>query len=310
MEKKLPGSITCLVLVLWLSSVVVGCSGSSNSDVDKQTDSANQQTASGPATTDTSGRPGKGEVNEEQPDKVAVDPSLTQKLIARRVFDPALTGFAIQVFYEAGAEPYTGAIGLTSNDTWDIARTSYGELFAAHTGRVVSTPRQLAQMNAIPDQGIQNWSVAQLVELGDSLAPPLVENGVAQVIVIFLNGLYDGSESVLGVHPRNSPFSFVFKEVVKSVGGDGTTQRYVEQATVVHEIGHTIGFVDNGVPMVNAHEDTEHPHHTLDQDGVMYWAVESGNGILGFLTDVIVGGRLNLFGSASLLDAQNYMPDS
>jgi len=256
----------------------------------------------------TAGGSSDGSTAGPAPTAGAANERLTQAEISRRIFDPAVTEFAVRVFREEGANPYTGPLGLTSNDTWDITAESFGELFGAHGERTIAVPRTLAQMPVFEDQGIQNWTIGNLVDLGRSLAPPLSSGSEVGISVIFVNGLYEGNVGILGIHPTNSPFSFVFKDVVESVGSDSTTRRYVEQTTIVHEIGHTIGFVDNGVPMVNAHEDTEHPHHTLDRDGVMYWAVESRNGALAFLTDAIAGSRLSLFGPASLLDAQNYMP--
>jgi len=294
-----------LVLAAAFVTAAVGCSGGSGQGTTSTQDP--DVSSSGGTGDGTSGSP------EESDGSVttgtgAASGSLDQADIARRVFDPRLVGFGVQVFYERGAEPYTGALGLTSNDTWDVTRESYRDLFAAHAGRSVSVPSALDEMQAFADQGTVDWSIATLIELGESMASPLIEDAVARVAVIFLNGLYDGRSDVLGIHPAGHPFSFVFKDVVRSVGGGATTQRYAEQSTVVHEIGHSIGFVDNGVPMVNAHEDAEHPHHTTDEDGVMYWAVENRDGALAFLTGAVTGARLSLFGPASLLDAQNFMP--
>lgn len=241
--------------------------------------------------------------NEESPTATS-----EQAEIARSLFSPSITQFTIRAFYEAGATPYTGAIGLSGNDTWDISKTSYESLFQAHSGRTVTTPAVLADMTGIPDQGVSNWTPNQLVALGESLAPALISNNTATVSIIFLNGQFNGSSSTLGVHIGGTRFAFVFKDIVVSVGGGDTSQKYIEQATVVHEIGHTIGFVNNGVPMVAGHEDSAHPHHTTNEDGVMYWAVESTNGVLTFLTDIITGGQLNLFGPETLQDGQSYQP--
>ena len=40
----------------------------------------------------------------------------------------------------------------------------------------------------------------------------------------------------------------------------------------------------------------------------MYLAVESGNGVLEFATNLILGSRTSLSRPESLLDAQSYMP--
>jgi hypothetical protein len=52
----------------------------------------------------------------------------------------------------------------------------------------------------------------------------------------------------------------------------------VEESVVVHEAGHILGLVNNGIPMQSPHEDTDPDHgrhHSSDQGSVMYWAVET-----------------------------------
>ncbi len=51
------------------------------------------------------------------------------------------------------------------------------------------------------------------------------------------------------------------------------TDAEVEGYTLVHEIGHMLGLVNNGVPMVAWHEDLSHPAHDTNSDSVMWWKV-------------------------------------
>ena len=46
-------------------------------------------------------------------------------------------------------------------------------------------------------------------------------------------------------------------------------------AVVVHEFGHILGLVNNGIPMVSDHQDESHGAHSDNPDSVMYWAVET-----------------------------------
>ncbi len=231
-----------------------------------------------------------------------------QEEISQNIFSDSMTEFTVNVIYETGAEPYTGNIGITANDTWDITRRSYEELFSTHTGRTITVPNSLTDMTEIPDQGKSTWSSEELLSLGESLSTALISNNKVTVNIILLEGKYNGSNSILGVHFPGSHFAFVFKDIVESVGGDGVTQRYVEQGTIVHEIGHLIGLVNNGVPMSTNHEDSTHPRHTSNDEGVMYWAVESSDNILTSISDIIVGNQLQLFGTQSLADGQAYHP--
>lgn len=241
-------------------------------------------------------------------DEKNTDGVAEQLAIAQSVFSDVNTNFTVKVFYEVGAAPYTGLIGITANQTWDITTESYEQLFSSHSGRTVTVPTTTGQMTQIADQAKTTWSYQELLNLGNQLSADLVSGATVTIPVIFLNGTYNGSSSILGIHLTGTHFAFVFKDVVVSVGGGGVSQRYVEQTTVVHEIGHAIGLVNNGVPMVINHEDLAHVHHTTNEDGVMYWAVESTANILTVLADAISGNRLNLFGPESLQDGRNYHP--
>lgn len=53
----------------------------------------------------------------------------------------------------------------------------------------------------------------------------------------------------------------------------------LERATLLHEAGHAMGLVDNGLPMVRDHEDDAHEGHSSNPSSVMYWQVESLNGL-------------------------------
>ncbi|MAQ17938.1 MAG: hypothetical protein CMN30_24460 [Sandaracinus sp.] len=70
-----------------------------------------------------------------------------------------------------------------------------------------------------------------------------------------------------------------------------------------HEAGHVIGLVNTGIPMVEDHEDPDHPGHTTDEDGVMYWAYETASVSDLLLARMGTGSdRLFHWGPASLAD--------
>lgn len=61
----------------------------------------------------------------------------------------------------------------------------------------------------------------------------------------------------------------------------------LERSTLLHECGHAMGLVDNGLPMVRDHEDrTDDPAkggHSSDPRSVMYWKVDSSKALEQFL---------------------------
>jgi hypothetical protein len=53
----------------------------------------------------------------------------------------------------------------------------------------------------------------------------------------------------------------------------------VELGVVTHEVGHLLGLVDFGLPMVAPHADPEHPGHDRNEECIMFWTYE-GQGIV------------------------------
>ncbi len=232
-----------------------------------------------------------------------------QNSLVRQIFLDSNNEFIVKVVYEVGATPYAGTIGITANDTWDITQSSYQAIFQNHVGRVITVPKTVGAFTQITDQGKATWTASELIALGMSVSPgQVVTNNKVTVAIIFVNGLYEGNSGILGVHFSGQGFAFVFKDVVTSAGGTAIDQRYVEQATAVHELGHVIGLVNNGVPLTTSYEDPSHPRHSSNSNCVMYWSVESSSAILGFLTNNILANRLNLFEAEVLNDARAYHP--
>lgn len=104
--------------------------------------------------------------------------------------------------------------------------------------------------------------------------------------VLVINGHHSEDTSngkVLGVQYGRASIA-IFKESIDSSGGlfginFGAAD--VEKAVLVHEFGHAVGLVNNGMPMVNNHEDAGHPKHSSNKNSVMYWAVENTLGLPG-----------------------------
>lgn len=247
---------------------------------------------------------------EEQPHsgQTQSSPEQQQLSIAQNVFSNSKTEFEVKIFYDSDIVPYTGPIGLSGNDTWDISKESLSHLFKNHS-RDLTIPSSISEMQSLNIEFPSAWAFEELKALGDQHAPALVDKNKITISVFFVKGTYQGNPNILGVHLGGTHFCFVFKDIVTNVGGDSVSQRYVEQATVVHEIGHTVGLVNNGVPMTSNHEDSDHPKHTVNSKGVMYWAIENSQNILSSLTNFITNKDLNLFGIESLSDGNNYQPN-
>lgn len=142
------------------------------------------------------------------------------------------------------------------------------------------------------------WSRDELFALADRTDDLEVPAGTAKMHVIFVDGEgeSDSGNGVLGLAWDHRQI-VIFKQTLEQSCDSGTLpirqQRLCENAelsVLTHEVGHTIGLVDNGLPMVSDHADPEHPHHDVDDSCVMYWAYE-GERLFDRLTSRLMGGN-------------------
>jgi hypothetical protein len=83
---------------------------------------------------------------------------------------------------------------------------------------------------------------------------------------------------------------------------------FIEQATLVHEFGHAMGLVNNGVPLTSSHQDTQKGHHCINTNCVMYWQNEGVSDLKEFVQSYMTTGSLVMFGPECLKDASSYRP--
>lgn len=133
------------------------------------------------------------------------------------------------------------------------------------------------------------------------------------IYVLVVGGGFEKDSSdgrVLGV--AYSPSSVaIFKDNIQATRPLGPIPIFstsdVEKAVLIHELGHILGLVNLGLPMVTSHEMTEDPRpetpgnegrgHSNNKDSVMYWAVESD-----FLNQVFNGPPPNQFDANDIAD--------
>jgi hypothetical protein len=94
-----------------------------------------------------------------------------------------------------------------------------------------------------------------------------------------------GGGQVIGVAYSGSAIA-IFAATIESASTFAVSTDAIEKITVVHEVGHLLGLVNIGTPMVTPHEDPTHRGHSSNEHSVMYWAVE-GSDVVG----MILGGN-------------------
>ncbi len=131
----------------------------------------------------------------------------------------------------------------------------------------------------------ETWSDQEVRDIGHATrsASPQDES-VLRWHVMYPAGNYQ-DDSVLGVVVDASTIA-IFQDTIEGAEGflGRPSAEDIEEAVLVHEIGHLLGLVNIVYTSTHAHEDASHPHHSNNDQSVMYWAVESTS-----LTNFITG---------------------
>lgn len=212
----------------------------------------------------------------------------------------------VVVYYEEGAEPYTDKVGPL--ELWHLLRSNLTALFDGRSTQI-EVPAALDQMTKISARNKSSWSMEDVISLAKAHSIPQQE-GVQHFQIFFLKGFSDGDPGVIGFHISNTKIMAIFKDVIKSTGnGSGAMDvvpKYVEQATLIHEMGHALGLVNNGLPMQESHQDSDHGAHCSNPDCVMYYSNEGTSSMMNFAHKASQKLSTVMFDSQCLEDSRKY----
>lgn len=221
------------------------------------------------------------------------------------VFDPKITSVVVEIDYETGQAPYTGPI-IGFGDTFDTTTNNIDRLFAHQ--KELTIPRiegDMQDVGAIEDEEL---TVSDLLALATAHRDRHDSATTKTYYVIFVSGHFADANgpnpNILGVSIGDTGVLAMFKDVIRSTNVIGLPNvvRYVEQSTLVHELGHAIGLVDNGVHVTSTHKDAAHGAHCTNDKCVMYWLNEGASDAAQFAQMYVVGGTSILFGAECLAD--------
>lgn len=222
-------------------------------------------------------------------------------------FGREVARWVVEVDYVSGAEPYVGPIGRIP-DPWVLVRANV-EALAVRPDVFVEVPSALEEMEAIEGSSAEGYGVAEILELSEAHRDLAPSDEVASFHVLFLDGIYyDGTgprPDVLGLSIEGTTVVAVFKPVVEAacLGPAEATCAFVEQTTVIHELGHAAGLVDEGLAATSDHVDETHPGHCARHDCVMYYANEGAADLLDFARNIVQTGRTVVLCAQCLADA-------
>jgi predicted Zn-dependent protease len=231
-----------------------------------------------------------------------------------------MTKMELQVVYEADAEPYTGSFtnpATSSTKTvWGILEDNLKEIFT-NRGQSVSftIPSTTANMQSITSQNKSSWTNSELTNFAKTYRKATSTADTGRFFVAFLNGYFseNGStnQNVIGINITGTPYLFIFKPVITSISSGSpavtnATRVYVEQSTLIHEMGHALGLVNNGVPLSSSHQDTSNGKHCSNSNCVMYYANTGTSALVTFLQTYLSSGSNIMLKSDCLTDIKNY----
>lgn len=220
-------------------------------------------------------------------------------------FDAAYTRVRIEIDYETGSEPYTGPV-VGFGDSFDLSTTNLERLFSG--SKELFLPNTLGEMEdvgSVPDEELTVTDLLALADQNRDLSDAAPEK---TFYLIWVSGNYtnnDGVQSgVLGVSIGSTGVVAMFKDVIESTGSVvfPNLERFVEQSVLIHEMGHAVGLVENGVPAIADHHDDAHGAHCSNDQCVMYWLNEGASDMAQFARDFVLRNDSILFDDDCLAD--------
>jgi len=108
----------------------------------------------------------------------------------------------------------------------------------------------------------------------------LYTSGNTLGLYVLVTDGYDTSLTTLGFAYRNTSICLFGKDIFNNSGAIGEVSRIGLESTVLeHELGHIMGLVNLGTPMITFHQDTAHGNHCNNPNCLMYYAVEIHAGL-------------------------------
>jgi len=247
------------------------------------------------------------------PPGVEINKSQTAENL-NKFYGTEMKNLYIRVFYETGAEPYAGN-NSRDQPIWGLLEQNIKQVFETRNQTVTfHVPKDLSEMSEFPAQNKLGWKTSEIVQFAEGLGVPPTTNQTAYFTIVFVKGGFDTGQditnSVLGVSIAGTTIIAIFKDAIRLLGpsDQSLTVKFGEQATLVHEMGHALGIVANGVNAVEDHHDEEHGSHCSNSSCVMYWMNEGNKDLLEFIQGIVQNGNVTLYGQQCLDDIKAYNP--
>lgn len=213
------------------------------------------------------------------PEKKGIPGGLTLACLRGSVY----TSLVIEIDHAPGYRPYTSST----------------DLLVERLESVCDKPSGITvKFNEVTFDHEGAWSAQDVRDAGWEAKDASPTDGTSlRWQFVFPEGVYE-DESVLGVAVDASTVALFGDSIEEADGLFGRPSvEDVENSVLVHEAGHLLGLVNLVYQSPVAHEDSEHPGHSNNDNSVMYWAIESTD-----LTNFIFGNLPTEFDDDDLAD--------
>jgi len=224
---------------------------------------------------------------------------LTETFVTK--FYKDASSLEIQVGFEEGAKPYSIHNG---RNAWEITQSNLESLLEAKnvTIKVPTNPAEITNLGELEQI---NYTRQNIIDVSANLQQYSNDETTKGMTVLFLDGYFiqngEPNDRILGINVNGSSVLAIFKPVINSASSASSARTLIEQTTVVHEIGHALGLVNNGVEPTSDHHDEQNGAHCTNEKCVMFWQ-NSGAQIADFIQPFILGGQMDLFGEQCVAD--------
>ena len=211
----------------------------------------------------------------------------------------------IEVDYHPEAAPAVDPVQIVQNGQLLEEKIPW-EIFRAHLDKLTEestietrAPTTLEEMEELPPPTQEGYTSEDLLILSERHRDLRDAPGLRTVHVMFIDGSFvqDGEQQpgTLGVSIGQSGVIAIFMGPINGAQLPPVFQVFIEQSTLVHEFGHAMGLVNNGLPLTSDHHDEENGAHCTNRDCVMFFLNEGIVDLRNYLEQRITTGNEILY---------------
>jgi len=243
-----------------------------------------------------------------QEEATVTSEALSSQPSATTLFSPATKRVVIEVDYAPGAEPFVGS-QPTFDDPWQIVRDNVRALLGDAKDLVV--PASLDEMERLDDATPSEIGQEELLAIAERHRSDVSAKDPVTFYVVFLNGVFKDEEGnpspeTPGVSIRGTGVIGLFKPAIVADFVGPATPMFMEQTTLVHELGHAIGLVDGGIRPTTRHRAEGRGAHCGNPACIMYWKNVLVKDSVDFVDTYLKPRRGVLFGPECLEDVRAF----